>query len=1137
MNKKVILISISSILYLGIANGEPTNIHATLSNDPTTITITWRTDLSVSTGIVEYGLISPYDSSVNSITHTYDDNTIHDATITGLDSGKTYHYRCGNDSDGWSDDRTFTTLMGDSFKFCVFADSQGDSGNVHYERYKRIVELIDNERPDLVICAGDIIRGSPRQEQWEWDEFFSASTFLKYSLFMPVMGNHERPDPSFFHNQFSLPERWYSFDYGNAHFIGISYLSRETADWLKEDLANTTKQWKFVYIHEPAFTVCPEKHPNLKIRSWLGPHFDQYKVDMVFCGHAHNYERSYPIQHRGPEFVIKDSYNDGVCYVVSGGAGGTLYDSGIPSESSGIKVAINKHHFICININGKTLDFKAIDIDGNIIDSFTISRPEVPAPVVSSPTHPDEALWYANGNGTVKWTIDHPDIDGYSYLWDQNGDTIPDEAKDCEEDVTSLEFSLSDGIWYFHIKAKDNAGNWGSVDHYRVQVDTSPPPAPVITSSTHPDQNNWYSNNDPVFNFSTSDVSGIAGYSYVLDQAQDTIPDNESEGIDTTVPYTDVADGVHWFHVKAKNGAGLWGDTSHYKIKVDVTPPDAVTIDYPVDNYWYVKPITTYYGKASDSTSGIDLSTLEYSYNNGSWTSFTDDTGIHDWDDSDEIPHTIETPGVPLQVRVKDNAIPGNLATSQVITIKVDTSVPIPVVSSTTHPDEDTWYSKDDLRVEWTPGADTSGIDGYSYILDQISDTTPDTEKECEEDTTSATFTDLSDGTWYFHIKAKDNAGNWSSAYHYRVNVDVTPPVASIILSPSDTSSSVKVKTGKIKVTLTASEELSETPTLSYKPNGKEPIQIELSGSGKEWKGVMYVNSTTPEGEATFNWEGKDLAGNTGTEIIEGASFKIDKTIDPTLGGTVSEFIEVNGEMLEVKVEIGSGVLPLNTSITIGVPDPDSPDIVKANNNTAFSIIPIPGVNTTYTLTASDDSNGNSITEFNGFVNIVIPYPDSDQNGIVDETEIDEDTLCIFCLDKETKTWNPVENSEVDSKANFVTAKVKCLSTFSIMSSVSLNIVDNIIHYPNPYYPDEKEEPLRIINIPPNSNAVVYIYNIGGKLIKTLEEGNGIEEVAGNGMAKWYAKNDQGEDVAYGIYIYVVKCDKGIKKGKIAIIR
>jgi flagellar hook assembly protein FlgD len=62
-------------------------------------------------------------------------------------------------------------------------------------------------------------------------------------------------------------------------------------------------------------------------------------------------------------------------------------------------------------------------------------------------------------------------------------------------------------------------------------------------------------------------------------------------------------------------------------------------------------------------------------------------------------------------------------------------------------------------------------------------------------------------------------------------------------------------------------------------------------------------------------------------------------------------------------------------------------------------------------------------------------------------------------------------------------------------------------------------------------NVTIRIYNIAGELIM-------IEENINSGFFNWNAKNEAGEKVASGVYIYIITDDKGgIKKGKIAIIR
>ncbi|ETR69121.1 MAG: hypothetical protein OMM_09874, partial [Candidatus Magnetoglobus multicellularis str. Araruama] len=86
------------------------------------------------------------------------------------------------------------------------------------------------------------------------------------------------------------------------------------------------------------------------------------------------------------------------------------------------------------------------------------------------------------------------------------------------------------------------------------------------------------SNNDPVFNW-TIDDSGVTAYSYELDQTPGTIPDQISEGPAQTKSYSDIADGIWYFHVRAVDSGGNWGITNHYRIKIDATGPVASSPD------------------------------------------------------------------------------------------------------------------------------------------------------------------------------------------------------------------------------------------------------------------------------------------------------------------------------------------------------------------------------------------------------------------------------------------------------------------------------------------------------------------------------------------------------------------------------
>lgn len=63
----------------------------------------------------------------------------------------------------------------------------------------------------------------------------------------------------------------------------------------------------------------------------------------------------------------------------------------------------------------------------------------------------------------------------------------------------------------------------------------------------------------------------------------------------------------------------------------------------------------------------------------------------------------------------------------------------------------------------------------------------------------------MGDGTWYFHVRAKDNAGNWGSTDHYKINVDVTSPSGTIVVNQG----AAYVTSTSVTLTLTCSDSVS----------------------------------------------------------------------------------------------------------------------------------------------------------------------------------------------------------------------------------------------------------------------------------------------------------------------------------------
>ena len=96
------------------------------------------------------------------------------------------------------------------------------------------------------------------------------------------------------------------------------------------------------------------------------------------------------------------------------------------------------------------------------------------------------------------------------------------------------------------------------------------PGGPKVFSTSHPDQDAWYGNNNATVAW--DDEDGISGYSYILSRNLSEIPDNIKDSDQTSIDFSGLQDGVWYFHVKQQK-AGIYGDTTHYQIKIDTIPP------------------------------------------------------------------------------------------------------------------------------------------------------------------------------------------------------------------------------------------------------------------------------------------------------------------------------------------------------------------------------------------------------------------------------------------------------------------------------------------------------------------------------------------------------------------------------------
>ncbi len=198
----------------------------------------------------------------------------------------------------------------------------------------------------------------------------------------------------------------YSFNYGNSHWLILdanpymSWTNQKLRNWVRQDLTtNKEKTWKFVCFHQPGFSIDKVHNAEQRMRL-LSDIFQDCGVDIVFSGHAHNYQKSFPLLFRpvrtggnpsanpdgtvSGEFVLdklfdgkKNLHPIGVIYIVSGAGGAALYGAApnLPGATNFIdKFNASTHSLTLCEFKQNELKLSQISEDGQLIDSFKIQK-------------------------------------------------------------------------------------------------------------------------------------------------------------------------------------------------------------------------------------------------------------------------------------------------------------------------------------------------------------------------------------------------------------------------------------------------------------------------------------------------------------------------------------------------------------------------------------------------------------------------------------------------------------------------------------------------------------------------------------------------------------------------------------------
>ncbi len=376
------------------------------------ILIAWQTDVATP-GKVLYGLTPALGSEAADAVTATD----HAVTLNGLAQLSRYYYRivAGPDTLTAGDDTLHTAPPGAApFRFVAFGDCGVDDPNQF-----AVAARVDALNPDLALILGDVIYEGGEAANFTPRYFTPYRPIIRRSVWYPVVGNHDivTSNGQPFLDAFYLPtnsvdgtEKYYSFDYGNAHFAAIDGnqpFNTNMYGWLDADLAQTTKPWKFVYFHQPMYSDPGVHGSDLTLRSYLEPILVGHNVDVVFQGHNHYFSRSYPIRNGvAVDTAQGSSYHNpgGVIYIVAGGGGRGLY--GVTNTDPLIRSAFSVFHTASVDVVGDSINVQAVLPDGTVFDSFSIVKSGVTAVEVASFTAVSETegirlRWQVTGASTA----------------------------------------------------------------------------------------------------------------------------------------------------------------------------------------------------------------------------------------------------------------------------------------------------------------------------------------------------------------------------------------------------------------------------------------------------------------------------------------------------------------------------------------------------------------------------------------------------------------------------------------------------------------------------------------------------------------------------------------------------------------
>jgi hypothetical protein len=221
---------------------------------------------------------------------------------------------------------------------------------------------------EFVLMLGDNMYGSEKAVDYKqkFENVYRPLLDQKVK-FYAALGNHDDSNQRFYEFFNMDGEEYYRFTKGNFAFYSLNsnYMDKKQLDWLTGKLATDTSIWKIAFFHHPPYSSGGAHGSDTKLRQIIEPIFIKHRVNVVFAGHEHFYERIKP--------------QNGIYYFISG-SGGKLRKGDVKKDSPlSAKAYDTDMSFMLIEIDDQEMHFQVVSRTGETVDSGVVVNQRKPS--------------------------------------------------------------------------------------------------------------------------------------------------------------------------------------------------------------------------------------------------------------------------------------------------------------------------------------------------------------------------------------------------------------------------------------------------------------------------------------------------------------------------------------------------------------------------------------------------------------------------------------------------------------------------------------------------------------------------------------------------------------------------------------